>query len=481
MSALDQLVNLKGVFGKDSARRAESVLKSVERVRIRDADRLIQLHETLLFLRAYPQSPNVVRLTDKLLATFGDRVRGLEQAPFEAAEVSGITGTAISTNFSYPFARSLADRHGRAIQIDWENYAHPDRLGSVLARIAPMAAEDWNVESHVDWQKWFQKLKGTLQWLLDRVEPSTYDLLEIPLLWSISNSSAARSICRLNRKAIFYHDGPLIHRREVSLDAELAAPSIPTRRVPISEARAVMEMIVDTSAVRYRELWGFLYPDLERVLHADLGRGVDLYWFGVVPEHRLPLRAYHSGMFFKNGVPMGYVETLSFFELAEVGFNLYYTFRDGESAWLYARLLKFCRQQLGVTCFSIDPYQIGHENEEAVDSGAFWFYRKLGFRPAAGPVADLLRREEEKMAKSPSHRSTPTTLRRLAAERIFYGDPNGWEKFSIRALAQKLGRGELPMDAAMRRAKKGPDEARYLRLLQRSPKLRQQVLRLGRA
>ena len=28
----------------------------------------------------------------------------------------------------------------------------------------------------------------------------------------------------------------------------------------------------------------------------------------------------------KNGVPAGYVETLSLFERAEVGFNLYYTF-----------------------------------------------------------------------------------------------------------------------------------------------------------
>jgi hypothetical protein len=84
------------------------------------------------------------------------------------------------------------------------------------------------------------------------------------------------------------------------------------------------------------------------------------------------------------------------------------------------------------------------------------------------------------MAKEPGHRSSPATLRRLAAERIFYGDPNGWEKFSIRSLAQKLGRGEFPVDAATRRAKKGPDEARYLRLLRHSPELRQEVLSLGR-
>ena len=54
----------------------------------------------------------------------------------------------------------------------------------------------------------------------------------------------------------------------------------------------------------------------------------------------LPLRTYSAAMFFKNGVPSGYVEVLSLFEQAEVGFNLYYTFREGESAWLYARVMR---------------------------------------------------------------------------------------------------------------------------------------------
>ena len=87
-------------------------------------------------------------------------------------------------------------------------------------------------------------------------------------------------------------------------------------------------------------------------------------------------------MFFKNGVPIGYIECLTLFEHMEVGFNLYYTFREGETAWIYARLLRLFRQLLAVSCFAVDPYQVGHHNDEAIESGAFWFYRKLGFRPA---------------------------------------------------------------------------------------------------
>ena len=63
--------------------------------------------------------------------------------------------------------------------------------------------------------------------------------------------------------------------------------------------------------------------------------------------------------------------------------------------------LRLFRQVLGVTCFSVDPYQIGLENDEALDSGAFWFYRKLGFRPLDADVAQLVRREEQKMLRKP--------------------------------------------------------------------------------
>src|SRR6185369_17665492 len=117
-------------------------------------------------------------------------------------------------------------------------------------------------------------------------------------------------------------------------------PPLATRRVPKAEARAILDVILDTSAMRFRELYGFSHPEEGAVFHADLGRGVEIYFFGVPDEWRLPLRAYHAGMFFKNGVPAGYVELLSIFERAEVGFNLYYTFREGESAWLYARILR---------------------------------------------------------------------------------------------------------------------------------------------
>src|SRR5260370_28305820 len=104
----------------------------------------------------------------------------------------------------------------------------------------------------------------------------------------------------------------------------------------------------------------------------------------------------------------------------ESGFNLYYTFRDGETAWLYARILRLMRQLLGVTVFSIDPYQVGHENEEGINSGAFWFYRKLGFRPVLPEMLKLTRSDETKLATHTPRRTSALMLRQLPAGTLLF-------------------------------------------------------------
>ena len=36
---------------------------------------------------------------------------------------------------------------------------------------------------------------------------------------------------------------------------------------------------------------------------------------------------------------------------------------------------------MGTTVVSVYPYQLGHENDKAIESGAFWFLLETGFRP----------------------------------------------------------------------------------------------------
>ena len=424
MSLVARLEACKGKFGPTAAREVVALLKRVERSRVRNPQELIQLHETVMFLRAYPQSAQVLRYADRILFSFGERVRGLPREDFEYSDVSGIAGTGLTTNFSYPFAKSLAERQAGCVGIDWEQYHHADRLGPILARLIPESFEDWAVAPHPDWRRWYEKSGGSLLWLIRGVTPEVYDLLELPIRWELGDSAASRSRARIAAPKIFYHDGPFLARKDVSIESELAAPKFAVQCLPRAEAQRMIDIIVDASAVRYRELYGFLYPDAANVFHADLGRGMDFYFFGVARRWRLPKREYSCGMYFKNGVPVGYVEVLWPRQpkggRMEVGFNLYYTFRQGETAWLYARLLKLYRERYHVTTFLVDPYQLGHENEEAIESGSFWFYYKLGFRPESTSTARLAERELQKIASQPGYRTRPATLRKLAAAPVIY-------------------------------------------------------------
>lgn len=518
---LARLESWKRSFGKADPSLLQALLSEIDGATFDDAGALIRLHETLLFLRAYPANTGVARRADEILSGFAERVARLsgDLAAFDEGDASGIAGTVLSAVFSYEAAQSLVRRHAASIEINHEAW-DSSSAGSVLRRLIPLMEEDWPVEAHVPYHRWIAAAKKPgqtdLGWLLDRIaslplapreRADLYDSLRVPVLWQLGDDASTRSRLRLPEGELFLHAEPLIRRGEVSLAGELTGPPLPIRRVPRREADRVLDAIVDTSAMRYRELYGFNHPETGRMVRAELGRGMVAYFFGVPPEWRLPLRAYHAGMYFKNGVPCGYIEVLSLFERAEIGFNLYYTFREGESAWLYARLLRLCHQLLGVTCFSVDPYQIGDENPEAIESGAFWFYRKLGFRPLESEVRRLLAREEQRMRRDPGHRTSAGTLRRLARGYILWdgqGDtPGEMDPFRVRNIGLRAAAAGLPVEAgldglprlipgfqkwseaersafdAIRAAKRGGDEARYLRLMQKHARLRAAVLQLG--
>jgi len=479
-SLLAELEDLKRNFANGDARILR-VLRVLAKAKFIDAAELVRFHETLLFLRAYPVSREVPKLVEAILKTFEQRVTRLRNAdadlsPLDDPEVSGIAGTSVTSNFSYAIVCWLAAKYPTQLQIDWNWFEEEERFGATMPRFLPLLEEEAMVEAHVPYHDYLRRAKGRANevvWLIERFtslkisekeKAEAYDALKIHVVWKFG-LRASRTRMRLPGNRTFFHDQPLIARREISLANELESPPIPVERISASMGKRILEMARETSAVRYRELHGFSFGDSRRVIRADLGRGTEAFVMVVPVEARLPLRAYHAALVFKNGVPVGYFEGLSLFERMESGFNLYYTFRDGETAWLYARILRLMRQLLGVTVFSIDPYQVGHENEEGIESGAFWFYRKLGFRSTKADLQKLALSEERKIAADPRRRTSPRTLRRLAAGHMLFELPDAsaavgkWDQFQIRNLG-------LAIQSRMAREFKGDAQAMRLHSLE---------------
>ena len=441
-----------------TSRRIDRLLRAASR----DPEVLRRLHDRLLFLCAYPPSERVRRRAERALASIPSSVakleaRGADLSLFDEPEVAGVAGTAIATDFSFDLARWLAARHPGRVAIDWGVPRSEERMRATWPSFVPLLEEEALADANVPYDVWLDAARGRsapdAAWLLDRYgrlpfsppeRAERWDALGVSVAWNLGSSRASRTFMRRPGPARFLHRGPLLSRRDVSLAAVFAAPSLAIRRLSRKEGGRVCDMVREATAARYREFYTFTYADPSSVLAARPGRGVEIFLLGVAPERRLPLRSAYGGFVVKNGVPVGYIEGLAFFERLEIGFNLYYAFREGESAWIYAQVMKLHRDALGVTSFSIDPYQLGFENDEAIASGAFWFYRKLGFRPTDSGVARLVAREEERLAADPGYRTTPRILRRLVTHNLLYevpGTPSGdWDRFHVRNLGLAVNR-----------------------------------------
>jgi hypothetical protein len=462
---LDQLDELKSRFGSREHRGVERILSRLSRLRFTDAEALLRYHEILLFLRAYPHSASNLRIVDRELSGFLRRIKqleasGMDLSALDSPEVSGIAGRYVTDTFTYPVVRWLVRRQQGRVTLDWDWFEDENRLAETWPRFMPLLEEDAFVEANVPYPEWLRAAGGSrrqeLPWLLQRFEglqladkekAELYDAQKLYVIWTPSYRES-RTGMRLAIPKVFYHRTPLIQRRDVSLRQELENPPPKLKQLSSKQGEAILDMTRAASTVRYRELYGFTHGDPGRVFKTNLGRGVDVFVTGLPPGKRLPLRAYHAAMIFKNGMPVGYFEGISLFERMESGFNLYYTFREGETAWLYARTLNIFRHLLGVTAFSIDPYQIGYENEEGIESGAFWFYRKLGFRPTDPEVMKLVLNEEKKIASRSNSRTSARMLRKLAAAPMIFeldrarGESNAgdWDRFCVRNIGLAVQR-----------------------------------------
>ena len=504
---LDQLDKLKTSFDAKDARKVEALLERLSRRSFRDLENLVRYHELLLFVRAFPHNAAVMRLAEAQLNSLPKRISELREREvdlswLEHPDVSGIAESSVIDTFSFYIVRRLVQRYPDQLSIYWDWVEDENRLAETWPRFMPLLEEDALVEANVPYRTWLDAARGhksEISWLIEQFDglelsekekAELYNSLKIYVRWTPPFAST-RTGMRRNTKSVFYHKEPFIQRRDINLVDELNAPPPEMRRLSSNDGERALDLAREASTIRYRELYGFTHGDSSRVYEADLGRGVQLFLVGLPAERRLPLRTYHAAMFLKNGVPIGYFEGLALFERMESGLNLYYTFRDGETAWLYARTLNLMHHFLGVTSFAIEPYQIGFQNEEGIASGAFWFYRKLGFRPTKREALELVEKEEQKIAKRKGYRTSARTLRKLAESPMIFeldqkrvGD---WDEFQVRKIGLRMQERKFSRGSTVERellgeiieAKNEPEEINYLKLMCQDERLRAKIIKLG--
>src|ERR1035441_4447071 len=92
---LTQLETSRYQFGAGEDNQIVKLLKRLDAAHFSDPAFVIRFHEALLFLRAFPQSPQVLSLTERILKNFHKKVEALRKSAtdmedFDSFATSGI-------------------------------------------------------------------------------------------------------------------------------------------------------------------------------------------------------------------------------------------------------------------------------------------------------------------------------------------------------------------------------------------------------
>lgn len=428
-AVLHELERCKAEFGPAAAVRKLELLRDLEGRRFRRATDLLRFHEVLCFVRAFPDNPELLARVEITLAGFAER-KDLRRHQ-EDLRNSGIAGTAIHFSFFAPTASWLARRWPGQLTIDWDDFEHADKLEGLLSLLALPSESPGLDEYAFEAYEWIARLKGPNEtdaaFLVRRLEQlrmsapireMLYEDLDVPIRLAPAANTPARTREKLSGAAIHYQTGPLC-RSQSSSRGEADRTRMSIRDLTRREGRRVLELARSAMVARDRDLDAFAYGDPGDVRLADCGDGLQFAYIGVIPERRLFLECLYGFVMLKNGVAVGYGTNTGLFGSSEVAFTVFDTFRAGEAALMYVRMLSVARRLFGADTFTVDPYQLGEDNEDAIQSGAWWFYHKLGFRPRDPGLLRIMRGELGRRRSNPSHRSSATTLKKLATQNVF--------------------------------------------------------------
>ncbi len=427
-AALARLVAQRSSFGPGLAAAKLDALRALEGATFRTASDVLRLHETLCFMAAYPDDEAVFRAVEGQLKTFGDRA---DLKRFRRGFVnSGIAGTEIVYPFFASTARWLAARWPDHLAVVWGEEERVDVLEARLPHLTSWAERAVFDEPPLPMREWIEQLRGAdsdAVFLIRRSEAVTgiplagdqlYDELNLTLRLVPGPDTPSRTAARTVRRSVAPQGGALrTERPDLRIAAREEVRHVSD--VPRRDADRLIDLARGAMVTRKRDLYSFAAADGRDVRVVDFGDGMEFVLYGVRPDQRLLFDAVYSFLMLRNGVPIGYALASALWRSSEIAFNMFDTFRGAEAGMVYGRVLAVMRSLFDADTFTIYPYQLGHENDEGLESGAWWFYYKMGFRPKDAAVAALARREEDRVRARPAYRTSVAMLRSLVRANLF--------------------------------------------------------------
>jgi hypothetical protein len=404
-----------------------SLLRQLEAVQIGKASELKLLHTALCFIRAFPDSAEHYHLAQNQLNRFEQRIRDIDSTERSKLSDTGIAGTLLHYTFSFDVATWLAKRAAGSLSIDWGDSEDPTGLDELLAHLLQPSEEEYFDSGQVTGREWIDMasvgFEGTdFDWLMSQMKErrlagfwsQLYDAADLWLTWDLGRTRCSKSRNTFPIETVVPRQSGM-RVLSGSAKTEIMRPVESVLQLDHREGSKLIDVAMASLAVRHRETVHFNHASPDEVYLADVGAGVSVAVFGLRQAHRYPLETTMGFLIISNGVPVGYGGSSILFRQINTGVNIFDEYRGGEAAFLWVQVMRVFHALAGCTRFIANPYQFGADNDEALGSGAFWFYYRLGYRPVLGNVRKLATREFTKIRKDRSFRSDIKTLRRLAS------------------------------------------------------------------
>ncbi|MBL7930014.1 MAG: hypothetical protein JNL47_11170 [Bacteroidia bacterium] len=411
---LRKLQKLKASFSEGAEQQRLLLLEMLARMQPGSAQCLIQYHDMLLFLLAFPDSPKLAeKATQEML-----RLKYIlsKQGKKSAFSNSGLEFTTLSWKPSPDALHWLLSR--------FNDLRYTVKSSKKLEEITTLLCykTEWDslLDAEVSFQQWISRLSARevnapSRWLkvwLNRfqklgsapaVRDFLFDSLSMKAICTLSGAWSLTSNKLLFGQPCFYKKKPEIKKNEI------LKPVFLNDKI----SQRVLNSIKAALFARQKETDPVTYAD-ERFLYGyETDDGFTVYLLSMKPENRLPLESYIGYMVYSNGIPVSYGGGWIFYEQCEFGINIFEQFRGGPSARILHVLMNVYKHHYGVKTFIIPPYQFGEGNRDGIKSGAFWFYYKMGFRPVNKELKLLAEREWKKIQNNKAYRTPEKVLIRF--------------------------------------------------------------------
>lgn len=388
----------------------------------------LQLHQLMMAVMAYPSSKELLDVVSSAIQKL------LSQLPQNVSLQNkligtGILHTTIECNFSYSKVLYATQKFPNQISIHSAS-SNLETQKSILKLLLPSVEYSKIFYGEKDLKHRIAQFHSStsqtdLEWLLQLIQQSDLDIktqaiiynqLGIFIQWRVSDIESSVSFLRGVSLPIYYHTKPL--EKKINLQ-DIIKQKLPT---PVKLTNQDKARIIDAAKMTlfylYRETEPFTNANKDDITLFQLDKGISIALFGSTNEKRYSLESYIGYLVFKNNIPASYGGGWIFGERSQFGINILESFRGGESGLIICELLRVYHQYFGATRFVVKPYQFGLHNPEAIKTGAFWFYYKLGFRPENEELRKLAFDEEQQKLSNPNYKSAIATLKKYTKSNL---------------------------------------------------------------